>query len=80
MNAHLRSLIFQAIDQTISDEDFERLQTELEQNAEFRDEYLRAVRLSETLSEFDVSNLPEPIELAKSPTAQPMPDASEPAM
>ena len=51
MDDSIRSLIFQAIDQTISAEDFERLQDAIEQSDEVRSGYLTAVRLCESLSE-----------------------------
>jgi hypothetical protein len=51
MDENIRGLIFQAVDQTISDEDFERLQDAIEQNEEVRNEYLRAVSLCESLAE-----------------------------
>ncbi|WP_182867523.1 LamG-like jellyroll fold domain-containing protein [Rhodopirellula sp. JC639] len=51
MNDHLRNLIFQAIDRTISDDDFESLQNALEQHEDVRSEYLRAVGLYESLAE-----------------------------
>lgn len=51
MDDSIRNLIFQAIDQTISAEDFERLQDAIEQSDEVRTEYLTAVRLCESLSE-----------------------------
>lgn len=51
MDDSIRSLIFQAIDQTISADDFERLQDAIEQSDEVRAEYVRAVRLCESLSE-----------------------------
>ncbi len=51
MDDSIRSLIFQAIDQTISADDFERLQDAIEQSDEVRAEYLRAVSLCESLSD-----------------------------
>ncbi|QEF97546.1 FecR protein [Stieleria maiorica] len=51
MDDHLRNLIFQALDQTISDDDFERLQDALEQHEDVRIEYLRSVGLYESLTE-----------------------------
>ena len=51
MDDSIRSLIFQAIYQTISAEDFERLQDAIEQSDEVRSGYLTAVRLCESLSE-----------------------------
>tara|TARA_R110002072_G_scaffold303069_2_gene492747 strand:+ start:96325 stop:98022 length:1698 start_codon:yes stop_codon:yes gene_type:complete len=51
MDESIRSLIFQAIDQTISAEDFERLQNAIEQSDEVRADYLNAVSLCESLSD-----------------------------
>lgn len=51
MDDSIRNLIFKAIDQTISAEDFERLQDAIEQSDEVRAEYLQAVGLCESLSE-----------------------------
>ena len=51
MDDSIRDLIFQAIDETISDQDFERLQDAIEQNEAVRDEYLRAIGLCESLGE-----------------------------
>lgn len=51
MDDSIRSLIFQAIDQTISADDFARLQDAIEQSDEVRTEYLRAIGLCESLSE-----------------------------
>lgn len=51
MDENLRKLIFQAIDDTISPADFDRLQDAIEQNEAVREEYLRAVSLTESLSE-----------------------------
>ena len=49
MDDSIRNLIFQAIDQTISAEDFERLQDAIEHSDEARAEYLNAVSLCESL-------------------------------
>lgn len=49
MDDSIRNLIFQAIDQTISAEDFERLQNAIEQSDEVRAEYLNVVGLCESL-------------------------------
>lgn len=49
MDQQTRQLIFQAIDQSISAEDFERLQDLIESSPEVRAEYLQAVRLCDTL-------------------------------
>lgn len=51
MDDKLRGLIFQAIDQTISEQDFETLQDAIGQSETVRAEYLRAIRLSESLGE-----------------------------
>ncbi len=51
MDDSIRSLIFQLIDQTISAEDFDRLQDAIEQSDEVRVEYLTAVSLCESLSD-----------------------------
>jgi ferric-dicitrate binding protein FerR (iron transport regulator) len=51
MNKNVRDLIFQAIDRTISEQDFHRLQDAIEENEEVRAEYLRAVGLCESLGE-----------------------------
>ncbi|WP_013629533.1 LamG-like jellyroll fold domain-containing protein [Rubinisphaera brasiliensis] len=49
MDQKTRTLIFQAIDQSITLADFERLQDLIETDPEVRQEYLRAVRLCDTL-------------------------------
>ncbi len=59
MDQHIRNLIFQLIDQTISGEDFERLQNAIEEHEDVRDEYLRAVNLCESLSEIAAGNAEE---------------------
>lgn len=54
-----RNLIFQAIDQTISPDDFDRLQDLLQSEPDVREAYLQAVSLSESLrecSEADAAN------------------------
>ncbi|MDV6029406.1 MAG: hypothetical protein F9B45_04725 [Phycisphaera sp. RhM] len=51
MDDKIRNLIFQAIDQTISADDFDVLQDAIERREEVRSEYLRAVRLCESLGE-----------------------------
>lgn len=51
MDDRVRELIFSLIDQTISPEDFDRLQDLVERDESIREEYLRAVNLSETLGE-----------------------------
>lgn len=77
MDDSIRSLIFQAIDQTISADDFERLQDAIEQSDEVRAEYLRAVNLCESMSEIaaeDAASLERPFHLiedaAESGTAE----------
>ena len=51
MDKNVRDLIFQAIDQTISEQDFHRLQEAIEKSEDVRAEYLRAVGLCESLGE-----------------------------
>ena len=51
MDDRIRDLIFQAIDETISPTDFERLQDALDHDDEVRNAYLKAVGLCESLSE-----------------------------
>lgn len=51
MDNDIRKLIFQAIDKSISQDDFDRLQTAIEQDDAVLAEYLQAVNLSESLSE-----------------------------
>ncbi|QDV86023.1 LamG-like jellyroll fold domain-containing protein [Stieleria sp.] len=51
MDDKIRNLIFQAIDQTISADDFDVLQDAIERREEVRSEYLRAVSLCESLGE-----------------------------
>lgn len=51
MDEDIRQLIFQAIDQTISPADFDRLQDAIDDSDDVRAQYLRAVRLSESLHE-----------------------------
>ena len=63
MDDNIRNLMFQVIDETISDEDFERLQNAIEQSEDVRDEYLRAVGLCESLGEI----ASEPTALAAGP-------------
>ncbi|MCA9055999.1 MAG: FecR domain-containing protein, partial [Planctomycetaceae bacterium] len=64
MDSDIRSLIYQLIDQTISREDFERLQDLLERDDEVRQAYLKMVGLCEALSEVAA----EPNALASSPS------------
>ena len=56
MDESINDLIFQAIDQTISDDDFQTLQDAIEQSDDVRAEYLRAVSLCESLSEIAAEN------------------------
>ncbi|MEM7559595.1 MAG: LamG-like jellyroll fold domain-containing protein [Planctomycetota bacterium] len=49
MDDSIRQLIYQAVDETISAEDFEKLQQAIERIPEVRAEYLQAVRLCESL-------------------------------
>jgi hypothetical protein len=56
MDDSIRSLIFQAIDQTISAEDFDRLQDAIEQSDEVRAEYLTVVSLCESLSDISADD------------------------
>ncbi|MGC6448524.1 MAG: LamG-like jellyroll fold domain-containing protein [Rubripirellula sp.] len=51
MDDNIRDLIYQAIDQTISESDFESLQDAIEERPEVRAEYLRAIGLAESLEE-----------------------------
>ena len=57
MDDRIRDLIFQAIDQTILREDFERLQNAIEQDDEVRDAYLKTVGLCESLG--DIAGEPQ---------------------
>lgn len=54
MDDSTRNLIFKAIDQTISETEFNILQDAIEQDEDVRSEYLRAVSLGESLSEIAV--------------------------
>ena len=56
MDDDIRRLIFQAIDQTISEDDFKRLEEAIERNEEVRSAYVRAVGLCESLSEIAVDS------------------------
>lgn len=58
MDSSIRQLIFQAIDESISPQDFERLQTAIEQDEEVQTEYLKAVRLCQSMDEI-ASSLPD---------------------
>lgn len=51
MDENFRTLIIQLLDETISDDDFERLQNSLETDPRVRKEYLSAIGLGETLRE-----------------------------
>ena len=57
-------LIFQLIDQTISDADFEKLQDALERNPDVRREYLRTFELVDSLGELSLERLDRAAELA----------------
>lgn len=61
MDESLRRLIAQVVDQTISPEDFERLQDALEHDKEVREVYLRMVGLCESLSEIAAESSPDSI-------------------
>lgn len=61
MDPEIRKLMEQLIDQTISSEDFDRLQIEIEQNADLRREYVRLINLTEDLQSLAVEkSLAEP--------------------
>lgn len=64
MDDSVRRLIFEAIDGTISPEDFERLQSAIEQSDEVRDEYLRMLDLCEDLAEIAVEGATEAVPFA----------------
>ena len=51
MDSSVRRLIYQAVDETITEAEFHRLQEAIERSPEVRAEYLRAIRLCNTLSE-----------------------------
>jgi hypothetical protein len=51
MDEDIRSLIFQAIDETISQEDLDRLQDSIEHDAKVRQTYLKLVGLADSLDE-----------------------------
>lgn len=55
MDETMRELIYKAIDQTISESEFERLQDAIEQDPEVCREYLRSVGLVESLTELALS-------------------------
>lgn len=63
MNEKIQELIFQAIDSTISKEDFETLQDAMEKDPEVRSQYLGAMNLSEVLSEIAKDNQDHPTSL-----------------
>lgn len=72
MSDEMRSLVFQLIDQTISPEDFDRLQDAIEQDEDLRLEYLDAINVSESLR--DIAADPDATRLplaANSPTRWP---------
>jgi ferric-dicitrate binding protein FerR (iron transport regulator) len=71
MNEHIRGSIFQLIDGTISDQDFERLQEAIEADSSVREEYLRAVGLNESLQELAIDSA----ELSGNEKAKPAADA-----
>lgn len=56
MDNSIRELINQAVDETISRDDFERLQNLLEEDSEVRQAYLRTVRLVHALGEYSSSS------------------------
>ncbi|MEP3481396.1 MAG: LamG-like jellyroll fold domain-containing protein [Fuerstiella sp.] len=60
MDEALQQLIFKAIDQTITEDEFEQLQSAIENHDDVRDQYLAAVSLSQALSE--IANAPEALE------------------
>lgn len=51
MDESLRELIFKAIDQTITEDEFQQLQTAIEEHDDVRDAYLNAVSLAQSLEE-----------------------------
>ncbi|TWU15331.1 LamG-like jellyroll fold domain-containing protein [Allorhodopirellula heiligendammensis] len=57
MDHEIHKLIYQAIDQTITPDNLERLQDAIEGSREVRLEYLRAVHLGETLEEIATSEM-----------------------
>ncbi|MEM0925665.1 MAG: LamG-like jellyroll fold domain-containing protein [Planctomycetota bacterium] len=74
MDEPTRRLIYRAIDATISESEFEQLQDAIESNDEIRSEYLRAIRLTESLEEI----AREPTQPQSDPHASPgiAPDAA----
>ncbi|WDQ14595.1 LamG-like jellyroll fold domain-containing protein [Rhodopirellula sp. P2] len=75
MDDAIQKLIYQAIDQTISPEDFDQLQNLLEGSEEVRQAYLKAVHLSESLHEIAASptpNLGSPTQAADPPITLPL--------
>jgi hypothetical protein len=80
MDDRIRDLIFQAIDETISPEDFERLQNALEHDAEVRAAYLKTIGLCESLGEIasepqTPASVDEPMPASVLTRIQAMPDA-----
>ena len=71
MDESIRDLIFQAIDQTISEQNFERLQDAIEQSEDVRLEYLRSVTIVESLSEIAAES-PDGEALQKDEAATPI--------
>ncbi|MCC9643357.1 FecR domain-containing protein [Rhodopirellula sp. JC740] len=67
MDNQLRKWIYQTIDQTIEQGDFDALQDRLETDEEARAEYLKAVNLSESLHE--IASTPEPVGTTVTPAA-----------
>ena len=70
MDDDLRKLIFQAIDETISKEDFERLQDAIETDSQVREVYLNAVGLCDSLAEIAVESLRDEAAARLIPTEQ----------
>lgn len=60
MNREIHGLIFRLLDQTITEQEFERLQDAIEQDEEVRGEYLRAVAVTDLLGELSTQTSPEP--------------------
>ena len=67
MDNSVRQLIFQAIDESISPENFEHLQTAIEQDEEVRTEYLQAVRLCQSMDEIASSLSDDALESTSEP-------------
>lgn len=66
-----RNLIFQLIDGTISADDFERLQDAIENDGDVRAEYLRAVNLSESLTDIAAEPLGQAVAASDSRSSSP---------